>query len=503
MNETGKVLVAAVGIAKSYGSTAALLGVDLEIRAGEVHGLVGENGAGKSTLIKILSGLEAPDRGSVILEGVEFSALSAQEAQRRGLLVVPQQIAVAGDLTVEDNLFLNRWPRRGPFIDRASLRARAKDALLRVGVTHVRPDDRIGDCSYVDKQLIEIARATDLFDPRIIILDEPTAALSVREIEMLFGTIQRLTAIGVGVLFVSHFLAEVLRIADRITVLRDGVVVSTGPKAEYSSDRLVHDMVGSVPDLYPRRNPESGQELLAVRHAAHGTIRDLSITVRSGEIVGLAAPKGEGISEFLRALCRISGVRPTGEILYRGAELRGESADVFAAGVGYLSEERGRWGLISGRSVRENLTIASLGRSTSFGLIRLRDERARGSELVRNFMVKAPTLEASIEALSGGNQQKVLLGRLFAANLSLYILDDPTFGVDVRSKAEINHLLAQAADAGAGILLFTSDLGQLVEMSDRLYVVTDGIVALEEPRGGVRVADLERILTLHSAAIDQ
>lgn len=490
---TGPVL-AGVGLTKVFGRTTVLDHVDFAVDRGQVHAIVGENGAGKTTLLRILAGREQPTEGHLIVGGRQQASLTPAEARSHGINVVPQHVELVEDLSVADNIFLGRWPTRTGVVDRATMRTEAARVLGRVGVD-LDPSVLVRELSYLHKQMVEIARISE-FDPSVIILDEPTAALSVREIRILFGLIRQLRRQGIGVVYVSHYLNEIARISDQVTVLREGRVVRTSGVSETSPDQLVTDMVGRIGDLYPTRSTTRGEPLLALKSASTATLQDVSFTIHAGEVVGLAAPKGEGISDLLRAMCRVSGRLKAGTLELRGQEIRpASSAAVLRAGIGYLSEERTRWGLIRGRSVRENITASSLGDYASpVGTIDIGRERKSVSAMIREFVIRTPSPEADIRVLSGGNQQKALLARLFRAGLSVYMLDDPTFGVDVGSKSEINRLLNQEVERGAGFLLHTSDLSELLYMSDRILFIKNGRVVQESLPQDLTLARVEHLL---------
>jgi len=487
-------VLSARNITKVYGQTRALDGVSLDLFPGEVHALLGENGAGKSTLLKVISGLEAPTSGAVVMGDRHFASLTPAMAIQQGIAIVPQHVQLAEDLDIADNLFLNRWPTRRGLVDRRRELESARQILASMGIG-LDPRTAVADLTYVEKQMVEIARVSEFFAPRILILDEPTAALSVREVAVLFSMIALLRSKGVAIVYVSHFLSEIARIADRITIIRDGRAVVSAEAGSLSTDEVIRHMVGDVADLYPRPRSLPGEPVLELSSASFGSVRRISFSVRRGEVVGIAAPKGEGISDLFRALCGIAG-RIEGEVRLKGVQWRpASSARAFGSGVGYLSEERSRWGLVTGKPILENLTIAALKKyANRAGLIDTRRERQDASELARRFLVRGAEIDAPIEALSGGNQQKMLLARLFNADLDLYVLDDPTFGVDVKSKAEINGLVAHVVDRGASVLLATSDLAELIQMSHRIIVIKGGALERELARDEVDVDGLAALL---------
>lgn len=484
----------ATRISKRFGSATVLSEVDFDVRHGEVHALVGENGAGKTTLLRILSGREQPTTGELEVLGVRHQLVDPVFAQRVGLAIVPQHVELVPDLSVAENLFLNRWPTRRWMVDRDRMRRESAGALAELGV-ELDVDVIVRELSYVQRQMVEIARLTR-FHPRVIFLDEPTAALSVREIKSLFSLIGRLRARGLGVVYVSHFLNEIGQIADRLSIMRNGRIVSSGASADYNTATIVRHMVGHIDELYPRRATSAATRSMwraAIRNDAG---LEVDFEVAGGEVVGIAAPKGEGISDGLRALGGIGadGVQATLAVDGRPIDLR-DARRATHAGVGYLSEERAKWGIFWGRSLRENVTISSLWRFLSrLGLVDRGAEDGGARQLLDDYLVRAPGLEASMSELSGGNQQKALLARVLAASLRLYLLDDPTSGVDVGSKAEINRLINGVAESGTAIILHTADLFELLGMSDRVVVVKGGRIVEEFARGEITEAALETIM---------
>jgi ribose transport system ATP-binding protein len=488
-------LIQARHIDKLFGATVALQDVNFDVSRGEVHALVGENGAGKSTLLRILAGVEEPTSGTLLAGERSFDTLTPTLARQLGIAWLPQHIELADSRSVADNVFVGRWPTRRGLIREQDILEDTSRILRSVGLD-CDPRTLVERLSYVEKQMVEIARVTELFSPRLIVLDEPTAALSVVEVEVLFRLIRKLRDTGVGFVYVSHYLGELPQIADRITVLRDGRVTASAPAGELTYQQIVRSMVGNVPGLYARRRGAVGNVILSVENARTDLLHGLSFAVHAGEIVGIAAPKGEGVSQFLRALCGISGSVRSEAFEVRGRpNTFGDSSDALRNGIGYLSEDRRKWGVLTGRLVRENLTVMSLpqycGRLPFLDLSR---ERSAAQGMLGEFSIRAPGTETPIESLSGGNQQKVLLARLLAAKLSLYILDDPTFGVDVRSKAEIHGLMSEAVDQGSAILMYTSDLVELIELADRIILIKEGRSRREFRHGDLTLDQLKGFL---------
>ncbi len=491
LTATDSIPLRACGIYKSFGPNKVLQGVDFDVRAGEVHALLGENGAGKTTLLRILSGRQQPNDGTIETAGHHYSGLNPAQAQALGIEIVPQLVELIDDLSIADNIFLGRWPTNGIWIDQQQMQSRSADVLARVGID-LDPRTMVRELSYVEKQMVEIARINQ-FKPRVIILDEPTAALSVREIAILFDLINKLRAAGIGFVFVTHFLNEVSRMSDRTTILRDGAIAATGPTSHFTLDDMVKHMVGSVADLYTKHDRPYGTDVFSITNARTELIEDFSLHLREREIVGIAAPKGEGVSEMLRAVCRISGRLENGQLQIRECPVHIRSpADALRHGIGYLSEDRARWGIIHGRGLRENITVSTLKQFASrIGFLRLDQERQTARQLVDKFWVTTPGLDADMRSLSGGNQQKALVSRLFHAKLSVYILDDPTFGVDVKAKAQLHRLIVKETARGAGVIMHSSDLDELVQMCDRILLVKRGRIDRQWLRGKVSLRQLE------------
>jgi ribose transport system ATP-binding protein len=464
------------GVQKSFGATKALVGVELSAVAGEVHAVLGENGAGKSTLMGILAGATRADGGTLTLDGTPYSPANPSDAWRAGVAIVHQELSLCPALTVEENLLLGDEPRRGLLLDRARSRARAQAALDRVG-SKVSLDVVASQLSPAAQQLVEIARALVRGEPRLLILDEPTSSLGADDAERLFALIAELRASGMCVLYVSHFLEEVKRIADRYTVLRDGKTVAAGSVADATIDTWVSQMAGrDVDELFPRSEHPRGEPLLHIEHVS-GVARpkDASLVLHRGEVLGIAGLVGAGRTELLRAVFGLDPVK-RGEV--RVAAWRGPSNPRAALrhGVGLLSEDRKGEGLAQGLSIAENLALSKLP-----AIVRDASLRVTALRWVERLGIRANDVEAPVSDLSGGNQQKVALARLLHHDVDVLLLDEPTRGIDVRSKAAIYAEIDALARAGKAILMVSSWLPELLGVCDRIAVMCRGTLGEARP----------------------
>jgi rhamnose transport system ATP-binding protein len=472
-------LLHAVGLTKAYAGVHALRGASLELRPGEVHALVGENGAGKSTLVKILTGAVEADGGHVRFEGRIVTHNSPRRARALGIVAIYQQPALFPDLTVAENIAIGvepgEWWRR---VDWPRRRQRARKLLAEVGAA-IDPEMEAGSLSMPQQQLVEIARALGA-SARVLILDEPTASLSEEDVRNLFRVVRNLRGQGVGMIYISHRLEELFEIADRVTVLRDGATIETRPMSGVSRQQLIHLMVGrELNAVFPKRGVEKGDERLEVRglksHA--GGVRGVSLTVRAGEIVGLAGLVGAGRTELARAIFGLAPV-DEGEVRLHGQPARFSSpAEAIAAGIAYLPEDRRRHGVILEMPIHSNITLASLARLSGPLGLDGRRETETTVDCVRTLQIKTPATYAPVATLSGGNQQKVALGRWLVTKPSVLILDEPTQGVDVGAKSEIHALMVDLAEQGVAILMISSDLPEILGMSDRVAVMRAGEIA--------------------------
>ena len=496
---TGGPLLALRGVTKSFGAVAALREVSLELAAGEAHALVGENGAGKSTLVKILAGVHPPDSGGIELAGRPVVFGGPGGARAAGIAVIYQEPTLFPDLSVAENIFMGRQPLRSlRRIDGAAVRARTVELFDRLGV-RIDPDRPARGLSIADQQLVEIAKALS-FDARVLVMDEPTAALSGVEVERLFAVARSLRDAGAAVLFVSHRFDEIFALCQRITVLRDGRWVSTDPADGLSVDQLVRRMVGrEVSALYPRADTEVRRERLQVRGLTRaGAFSDVSFDVRGGEIVALAGLVGAGRSEVVRAIFGVDRY-DRGEVLVDGEPLRrGDPSAAIAAGLALVPEDRRQQGLVMELSVERNATLPRRWRLSRAGMLVGGRERAFAREWARRLQVKGAGLSDPVATLSGGNQQKVVLAKWLATDPGVLIVDEPTRGIDVGTKAEVHRLLSRLAADGVAVLMVSSELPEVLGMADRVLVMHEGRLTADIPRGRADEEAVMRAATGHT-----
>ena len=466
--------------AKAFGAVQALIDGSIELNPGEVHALVGENGAGKSTLVKILAGVYQPDAGSLLVGGREVTLHSPAAAQAAGIAVIYQEPTLFPDLSVAENMFIGRQPlRSGRRIDTRTMRAEAAAIFSRLGLA-LDPARIARGLSIADQQVVEIGKALSL-DARIIVMDEPTAALSAAEVDRLFEVIRTLREQGAAVLFISHRLEEIFAICQRVTVMRDGKQVLTDTLDDLTAADLVRAMVGRELAQQSREaHATPGEPMLTVgRLTREGVFTDISLTVRAGEIVALAGLVGSGRSEVARAIFGIDKY-DAGTVNVRGRALRkGSPTSAMAAGVGFVPEDRRQQGLVMDMSVQQNVALASLRRLSHAGIIRSSAERALASDWATRLKIKYGRLRDPVATLSGGNQQKVVLAKWLGRKPQVLIVDEPTRGIDVATKAEVHHLLVQLARDGVAVLMISSELPEVLLVSDRVLVMREGRLMAE------------------------
>ena len=491
--ESPAALLEMRGIEKSYPGVRALDGVDLTVREGEVAALVGENGAGKSTLIKILAGAQHMDRGEIRLGGAPVRVDSPSDAMELGIRVIYQEFNLVPQLTVMENIFLGREPTKAGLVDFRRMEAECAGLLDRVGA-EARPRDLVGRLSVAQQQLVEIAKALSQ-DARILVLDEPSATLTERELDRLFGLIRDLRDHGVGMIYISHRLEEIFEIADTVTVLRDGAHVITAPTSSLTREDIIRHMVGrELKDHIPSTTAHTAGEALRVEGLTRrGHFHDVNFVVREGEIVALAGLVGSGRTEVARA---IFGADPVdaGRILVSGQEARIASPrDSISHGIGLATEDRKSQGLVLGLGVAANVTLADVRAISRRGLLSRTLESRAADDYIDQLKIRTPSRAQLVRLLSGGNQQKVVLAKWLFTDSKVLILDEPTRGIDVGTKTEIYSLMNDLCDRGKAILMISSELPEILGVAHRIYVMREGALVGELARED---ATQERIMDL-------
>jgi rhamnose transport system ATP-binding protein len=480
---TGTPVLELHDISKSFGSVVALRAGTLTLRAGRITALVGENGAGKSTLVKIIAGLYQRDSGDLRFNGESVDFRSTSDSKAAGISVIYQEPTLFPDLSVAENIFIGRQPRgRLGLIDRASMRRDARELFRRLGVA-IDPDRAAEGLSIADQQLIEIAKAISL-DAKVLVMDEPTAALSGVEVERLFTVARGLRDSGAAILFISHRFDEVFDLCDDITVMRDGAYIADHEASDVTVDEIVREMVGrDIATLFPKVDAEIGEPVLSVVGLTRqGVFADISFDVRAGEIVALSGLVGAGRTEVARA---IFGIDPydTGSVTLNGKHLRGGSPRAaIAAGIGFVPEDRRKQGLVMPLSVTRNTALTLRNRLAHFGLINGREERREAEVWSKRLQVKTASPDLAVSTLSGGNQQKVVIAKWLATDPKLLIVDEPTRGIDVGTKAEVHRLISELAGRGIAILMISSELPEVLGMADTVLVMHEGRITATLPR---------------------
>jgi L-arabinose transport system ATP-binding protein len=486
------------GLSKSFAGVPALREVSLDFPAGAVTALMGENGAGKSTLIRILGGDHRPDSGRLELDGVLLELATPADARAAGIRVIGQEPEIVPHVSVAENVYLGSLPRRaGRLVDRAALRERMYADLARLGFDRDLDPGTLGSkLTAAQRQLVEIMRALTT-DAKVIAFDEPTSSLSDHETESLFALIGRLRAQGLAVIYVSHRMREIFRLADHVAVLRDGALVGVRPTGETTDREIVRMMVGrDLSTLFARKHNTPGRVVLDAVAVTTDDVRDVSLQVRAGEVVALAGLVGAGRSELAGALAGDLPIR-SGEVRVDGKPVRlRQPRDAVRAGLGYAPEERKAQALLLHRGVRDNISLAMLDRLRRLRFIRRGEERRLALQYVESLRVRTPSIEQEVRKLSGGNQQKVVLARWLARKPKVLILDEPTRGVDVGAKVEIYHIIEELAESGVAVLVISSELPEVLGLADRIVVMQQGHVTGELDRGE---ASEEAILALAMA----
>jgi len=478
------------GIVKTFPGVRALGGVDLDVRAGEVHCLLGQNGAGKSTLIKVLAGAHQPDEGEIRWQGEPVRLTDPQVAMRLGIATIYQELDLVAGLSVADNVFLGRERSRFGLSRPAAAQRATADLLARLGHPEIRPGTEVGALSAASQQMVSMARALSQ-DARLIVMDEPSAVLDNEEVERLFHVVRDLTADGVAVVYISHRLEEIREVGDRITVIKDGRTVATGlPARETPTREVISLMTGrTIEYVFPQRSERTASTaapLLEVDHVTvPGHVEDVSFTVAPGEILGLAGLVGSGRSEVLEAV--YGARRPTtGEVRVDGKRLRpGDVASAVAAGVGLAPEERKSQALLLGDPIYRNITLSSLGRFARGGFLSVRGEKAAAREQTEALDLRPVDVDREVRTLSGGNQQKVVLARWLLRECRVLLLDEPTRGVDVGARSEIYALIRALADRGVAVVVVSSEIPEVLGLADRVLVLAEGRVLADRPAGAL------------------
>jgi inositol transport system ATP-binding protein len=488
------------GIKKHFTGVKALDGVDLRVRPGTVHVLVGENGAGKSTLMKVLSGEHHIDAGEIHFKGARLDSQDTKGALEMGISMIHQELSPVLDMSLAENIFLGREPMRGVmdlFVDFKRMADETQALLDRLGLKY-KATQKMGELSIAGMQLIEISKAISR-KASLVIMDEPTSAISDTEVSMLFRQIADLKANGVAIIYITHKMDEIFRIADDITIIRDGQYIDSNLASAYDEQKLIGMMVGrEITNIFPKDHAEIGAVALEVRGLTrHGVFKDISFTVRKGEIVGLSGLVGAGRTEVVRA---IFGLDPIdgGEVLLEGQPLKVKGpADAIAKGIAMVSEDRKAEGLVLCRSVLENISLANLQKFAPSLFMDLKKEAAEGQRMRGLLQIKTANLATTVDTLSGGNQQKIVIAKWLLGDLKVLILDEPTRGIDVGSKSEIHKLMTQFAQQGLAIVMISSELPEVMGMSDRIVVMQEGRIKGELAR---KDATQERVMSLATGA---
>lgn len=481
-------------IHKAFGKNTVLSGVSFDLVTGEVHALMGENGAGKSTLMNLLTGLYSLDQGTIQIDGKETAFKNPKEAEQHGIAFIHQELNIWPDMTVLENLFIGKeiYTKLG-LLDTKKMKVLAQAQLDRLSV-NLSLDQEAGSCSVGQKQMIEIAKAL-MTDAKVIIMDEPTAALTEREIEKLFQVIESLKKEGVSIVYISHRMEEIFAICDRITIMRDGKTVDTKAIPETNFHEVVKKMVGrELTDRYPERTPSTGDIVLEVKQASRkGQFHDINFSVKAGEIVGVAGLMGAGRTEMMRSLFGLDPL-DQGEIWVHGKKaVIKKPSDAVKLGIGFITEDRKDEGLMLDASIRENIGLPNLKSFSPKGLIDKKTEQDFVDLLIKRLTIKTASSDISARSLSGGNQQKVVIAKWIGIQPKVLILDEPTRGVDVGAKREIYQLMNELTDRGVAILMVSSELPEILGMSDRVLVIHEGTISGELDK---TEATQERIMTL-------
>ena len=484
------------GIQKYFPGVHALDNCQFNLKAGEVHALIGENGAGKSTLMKILSGVYIKDGGTVTLDGKEINVRSTLEAQHLGISIIHQEINLMQDLTVSENIYIGREPMTGFMLNKRAQDEQTNRLLDSLHLSDIRANTRVRTLTVAKQQMVEIAKALSFDNTRILIMDEPTAALTESEIEDLFTFIRMLKQKGVGIIYISHRMEELKIIADRVTVMRDGQYVGTRDMADVELSEIISMMVGRVIYEEPKTKssvPEDAPVVLEVKNLCSPAVKDVSFKLKKGEILGLSGLMGAGRTETARLICG-ADPRTSGEIFVKGKLVHIKTPnDAVKAGIGYLSEDRKRFGLCLGLSVADNVALPNLETHVTGPVVNDGKIQSTTSKYIDKIRIKTPGTRTKARSLSGGNQQKVVLAKWLERDCDILIFDEPTRGIDVGAKSEIYRLMNDLVQQGKSIIMISSEMPELLRMSDRIVVMCEGVKTGEL---SIEEASQEKIMTL-------
>lgn len=473
--ESDESILQMAGVSKSFGATVALANVAIEVQSGSVHALIGENGAGKSTLMKILSGAIRPDSGSMAVSGMNYNPRTPSQARDRGVAMIYQELMLAPHLNAVDNICLGREFRRFGFVNKAKQKSLVKNVLTQLGCEHLDLNAPVSEFSVGEQQLLEIARAL-AYDAKIVIFDEPTSSLTQKDAQKLFSVIDDLKDRNIAVIYISHFLEEIRRVADRYTVLRDGSLVDSGSLDGVTEKEIVHMMVGrEVDELFPKVDHQIGEPVLELSHLSGIEVPiDVSFQLRKGEVLGFSGLVGAGRTELMRAIYGLDAIQ-SGRISIAGKALtRTNPRKSIANGLAMISEDRKTEGLAQDQSIGENITYSKLSPYSKAGILNLPKRRQAVSKWMKEVEIKASSQDAAVSSLSGGNQQKVAIARVLHQDADIYLLDEPTRGIDVGTKSEVYRIIGELAAEGKSVVVVSSYLPELMAICDRIAVMARG-----------------------------
>lgn len=466
-------------ITKHFGGVKALTDVSLKVEPGEIHALIGENGAGKSTLMKILSGAYVRDGGQIFIDGKEVKISDPKESKDQGVAIIYQEFMLAPDLTVAENIYIDKLSAGKKFINWKELRNNAREQLERLGFGDIDPNTKCGSLSVAYQQVVEICKCLTR-NAKILVFDEPTAVLTFSEIEKLFSVIKKLKEEGVSIIYISHRLEEIFELSQHISVLKDGTYVGTVKTKEFDKDRLVNMMIGrEMTEMFPERHAKIGETILEVQNLCAGMVQDVSFSVKAGEVLGFNGLVGAGRTETMRALFG-ADKKESGKVIYFGKEVDWKNPkQAIAEKFGLLPEDRKKQGLLLQQSIRMNTTLACLNKITKLGFINHKSEKEFVKETLASIQTKYNSTEDNANSLSGGNQQKIALAKWIAADCKCIVFDEPTRGVDVGAKTEIYKVINNLAENGVAVIIISSEMPEIIGMCDRVLVMRNGKISGE------------------------